>query len=108
MSTNSQSRIPWRKLLIDSLLDTPELPPIESLNLLLAIKNKGSIPDFSKQAGVSSQAIYQDVKGGKKCPKFRTAFQKVFNGVGVDNSKTNSDSENSVGVKVQAGNGSNP
>jgi len=78
MSTKNNIGPRFKKLIINTLLDTSEIPPVESFNLFLALKGKPSIPKYSKEIGVSPQAIYNDIGGGKKCPRFRNAFKKAF------------------------------
>ena len=64
--------------LIKLALDNKNLPPIESVGLIIKTTLNLSIPQLAKKAGVSSQAAYTDIKGGKKCPRFRKKTKTVL------------------------------
>lgn len=65
------STISLNKHIIDLAVQNPGLPPIEATSLIFSTRLNLSIPQIAKKAGVSSQAAYVDIRGGKKCPRFR-------------------------------------
>lgn len=54
------------------------LPPVEATALIFSATLKLSIPQLATRAGVSSQAAYVDIRGGKPCPRFRNKIQEVL------------------------------
>jgi len=66
------------KYIIKLAINNKNLPLIESIGLIIKTSLDLSISQLAKKAGVSPQAAYADIKGGKKCPRFRKKIKEVL------------------------------
>ena len=80
VSTNNQKGYHLRKALINAVVEADVLPMVESVSLILAIKNT-SIPQIAKELKVSRQMPYIVLANPKKSKRVKEA---LLNALGFD------------------------
>ena len=73
MSTKRTTKSTLHKALINAVVETDDLPMVEVVALILAIKET-SISKIAKELGVSRQMLYSVLAGSRKSKRIKEAL----------------------------------